>query len=173
MGKLPKAIREAHAAQWLRLWNAAGRPVIVPEDSPFIGLGGLPAFTFGSPGLIIEHSGAYRKVLHGKASLLRIAVSGLTVTELVCQWIGIRSNIGGLVPIRSGAGHVEDMRKLGRLILQFHIEAAVMSRDLSALAHFTSPEALAAVRNIDEALLREVVEKSAAGEGPCPHPLRV
>lgn len=152
-----KSERIECAVEWLQLWNGAGRPVIDPRTYPTYGLGELPTLVFGNPGFVIEHSGTHRRLLHGRASLLRVAVAGRTVTARICRFIGARTSAGGLVAIRSGAGDMQDMCTLAGRIVRMHMDAAVLCRDLSAIAEFDGPEARAASRQIDEVLLREAL----------------
>ena len=101
--------------------------------------------------------------------MLRVAVAGQTVTERICPLIGARLSAGGLVAIRSGAGDMQDMLTLAGRIVRMHIDAAVLCRDLPALAKFDGPDVRAACRQIDEALLREALAAStskAAGHRP-------
>jgi len=169
MTNLTKRERMVHSLFWLKLWDIAGRPVIDRSAYPADGIGGLPTLAFGIPGLVIEHTGTHRTVLHGRASMLRVAVAGQTVTERICPLIGARLSAGGLVAIRSGAGDMQDMLTLAGRIVRMHIDAAVLCRDLPALAKFDGPDVRAACRQIDEALLREALAAStskAAGHRP-------
>jgi hypothetical protein len=113
---------------------------------------------FGSfSGIVIEHTGAFRRQRFGSASLIRVGAANETVTALFCQLARRRMCTGGLIAVRSSAGPSEDLRVTARLMLSVHIRAAICCRDPSAVQGLTHLIALPTLSQIEDIVLRELI----------------
>lgn len=158
MPRISAANRRMLSLKWLQTWEAAGRPLIDPHTHATTGQSGHQLIMFGSfNGIVIEHTGAFRRQRFGNASLIRIGAANETVTALFCQLARMRLCTGGVVAIRSSAGPSEDLRVTARLMLSVHIRAAICCRDPSAVHGLTHLIALPTLSRIEDLLLRDLI----------------